>query len=107
MRHQSGSVTTKFQISKGDLFADENSVPVFSIVEVTTYAQLIQPLTPDIQLTFSFDQESKNNQEKLPKKLTQPVYYDIPIKVKDILKVDYDFDGGLKRKSHLNPSKYS
>ena len=73
---------------------------MFSIVEVTTYAQLIQPLTPDIQLTFSFDQESKNNQEKLPKKLTQPVYYDIPIKVKDILKVDYDFDGGLKRKSH-------
>ena len=99
MTHQ-----TKFQISKGDLFADENSVPVFSIVEVTTYAQLIQPLTPDIQLTFSFDQESKNNQEKLPKKLTQPVYYDIPIKVKDIL--DYNFDGGLKRKSHLNPSKY-
>ena len=48
MRHQSGSVTTKFQISKGDLFADENSVPVFSIVEVTTYAQLIQPLPPVI-----------------------------------------------------------
>ena len=26
--------------------------------------------------------EGKSNQEKLPKKLNQPVYFDIPIKVK-------------------------
>jgi len=57
-----GSTDSQYSTSvpQGDLFADENSVPVFSIVE-----------------------ETKSNQEKLPKKLTQPVYYDIPIKVEE------------------------
>merc|ERR1719391_410604 len=57
-----GSTDSQYSTSvpQGDLFADENSVPVFSIVE-----------------------ETKSNQQKLPKKLTQPVYYDIPIKVEE------------------------
>jgi len=57
-----GSTDSQYATSvpQGDLFADENSVPVFSIVE-----------------------EGKSNQEKLPKKLNQPVYFDIPIKVEE------------------------
>jgi hypothetical protein len=57
-----GSTDSQYSASvpQGDLFADANSVPVFSIVE-----------------------EAKSDQAKLPKKLTQPVYYDIPIKVEE------------------------
>ena len=44
---------------QGDIFEDQNSVPVFSIVE-----------------------EANN---KKAKKLTQPIYYDVPIKVRRTL----------------------